>query len=465
MRRSIASPMSTSSTQLARPASCDLGRAQPVEAALQASSSRPVCFGSSAASCRATPMRRRTSSGCVATSKPATVAAPAGRCEQRAEHPHGRGLAGAVRAEEAVDLAAFDVEVDAVDGLDVAEAARQIDRFDGRVPHGGHATRGVCRTYARQVLTSADAPSIAELYGLGNGAVLAGPVARGHQGQVWRLDSDAGSWAVKEPVATVSEAEVTNAATFQDAVGAAGVLVPAIRRTLDGSVFADLGSAQVRVHQWVDLLDPDPMLDPAQVGETIAAIHAVRLDGSGPVDPWYAEPVGVAAWDELLADLAGTGAPFAGEMAAARDEIVALEDLVLPHDELQLCHCDLFADNLRATADGRLCVIDWEDCGPADSSYELGVVLFEFARHDAVRARVLYQAYLAAGGPGRLERPSDFSMAIAQLNHIGEIGCRRWLAAEPGSEARSRNAARVAEFLGEPLTRRLIDEMLAAIRL
>ena len=41
------------------------------------SSSRPLCLGSSAASCNATPMRSRTSSAWVAMSKPATVAEPA----------------------------------------------------------------------------------------------------------------------------------------------------------------------------------------------------------------------------------------------------------------------------------------------------------------------------------------------------------------------------------------------------
>ena len=41
-----------------------------------ASSSRPVCFGSRAASCSAAPMRNRTSTGCFTTSLPATVAVP-----------------------------------------------------------------------------------------------------------------------------------------------------------------------------------------------------------------------------------------------------------------------------------------------------------------------------------------------------------------------------------------------------
>ena len=49
---------------------------------------------------------------------------------------------------------------------------------------------------------------------------------------------------------------------------------------------------------------------------------------------------------------------------------------------LQTCHRDLWADNVLPTADGGVCVIDWENSGPADPSQELGCVLFEFARGD-----------------------------------------------------------------------------------
>ncbi|WP_371814273.1 hypothetical protein [Phycicoccus sp. HDW14] len=44
-----------------------------------------------------------------------------GRRRQAEDHVDGRGLAGAVRPEEGQDLAAADREVDATDGLDVAE--------------------------------------------------------------------------------------------------------------------------------------------------------------------------------------------------------------------------------------------------------------------------------------------------------------------------------------------------------
>ena len=61
-----------------------------------------------------------------------------GRRQQRRQHQHGRRLAGAVRAEEAVDLARRDGEVDAVDrARALLELPDEALRLDGEpVAHG-----------------------------------------------------------------------------------------------------------------------------------------------------------------------------------------------------------------------------------------------------------------------------------------------------------------------------------------
>ena len=51
-------------------------------------------------------------------------------------------------------------------------------------------------------------------------------------------------------------------------------------------------------------------------------------------------------------------------------------------------------------------------------------------------------------------------MVIAQLAHIVEEGCRRWLAATSDDE-RASNEAWVHEFLDRPLTRDVIERLLA----
>ncbi|WP_246158741.1 phosphotransferase enzyme family protein [Catellatospora sichuanensis] len=302
---------------------------------------------------------------------------------------------------------------------------------------------------------------IAARFDLGTGAKLSdGPVAKGRQGAVWRLETSEGRWAVKVPFHPTSEDRMRSATAFHEAAHAAGVPTPQVRRTVAGTVFAIVGNTQVRVYEWVDLKAPDPGLDPALVGAVVAAVHRVPFTEDGPVDPWYREPVGAGRWDELVRQLFAAGAPFAGRLADLRDELVALESWLEPPLALRTCHRDLWADNVLPAADGGVCVIDWENSGPADPSQELGCLLFEFARTDPGRVRALTDAYRQAGGPGAVSRRGHFSMLIAQLGHITEIAATDWLQPSARSTRRAESAAWISEVLDEPHTRELLDSLL-----
>jgi Ser/Thr protein kinase RdoA (MazF antagonist) len=308
-----------------------------------------------------------------------------------------------------------------------------------------------------------DAVEVARRFGLGRAVRLSeGPVARGKQGLVWRLDAADGSWAVKVPFHRSSEEEAGAATSFQEAACSAGVPAPQVRRTTEGCVFATIAGRQVRVYEWVDLMAPDSRLDPARVGAVVAAIHRVAAPEISPLDPWYHQPVGAGRWDDLVGQLLDAGAPFARRLAGLRDELVALESWIEPPRVLQTCHRDLWADNVVPTADGGICVIDWEDSGPADPNQELGCVLFEFARADPGRARALTGAYRQAGGPATVNRRGHFSMLIAQLAHITETAARDWLTPNPRSPQRADAAAWISEVLTEPHTRELLDTILTA---
>jgi Ser/Thr protein kinase RdoA (MazF antagonist) len=309
-----------------------------------------------------------------------------------------------------------------------------------------------------------DAADLAQRFDLGRAVRLSdGPVARGRQGLVWRLETADGSWAVKVPLHRSSEDEVRAATVFQEAACAAGVPAPQVRRTTQGCVFAPAEGRQVRVYEWVDLLPPDLKLDPAQVGAVVAAIHRVPASGPGPLDAWYHQPVGADRWDHLVGQLVQAGAPFAGQLAGLRDELVALESWIEPPQTLRVCHRDLWADNVLPTAGGGVCVIDWENSGPADPNQELGCVLFEFARADPGRARTLTDAYRQAGGPATVNRRGHFSMLIAQLGHITELAATDWLRPNPRSPQRADSAAWISEVLDEPHTRELLESILAAV--
>jgi Ser/Thr protein kinase RdoA (MazF antagonist) len=308
-----------------------------------------------------------------------------------------------------------------------------------------------------------DTMALARCFGLGGAARLSdGPVARGKQGLVWRLDTAEASWAVKVPLFQPGEDEVRSSTAFQEAACAAGVPAPRVRRTTEGRVFATLEGMRVRLYEWVELRAPDAMLDPHLVGAAVAAVHRVTATDTDSVDPWYREPIGAPRWDQLIEQLAEAGAPFAGRLAGLRDELVALESWMEPPQMPRTCHRDLWADNVLPTADGGVCIIDWENSGAADPNQELGCVLFEFARSDPGRARALTQAYRQAGGPAAVTRRGNFSMLIAQLGHITEAAATDWLEPNPRSPERADSAAWISEVFDEPHTRELLETILAA---
>jgi len=310
-----------------------------------------------------------------------------------------------------------------------------------------------------------DAVELARRYGLGRAVRLSdGPVARGKQGLVWRLDTAEGRWAVKVPFRMSGEDAAAAATSFQEAAHAAGVPTPRVRRTTEGRVFATIAGEQVRVYEWVDLMAPDATLDPDQVGAVVAAIHRVRTSDPGPLDAWYHEPVGACRWDRLIGLLTEAGAPFAGRLAGLRDELVALESWIGPPQMIQTCHRDLWADNVLPTSGGGVCVIDWENSGPADPNQELACVLFEFGRSDPGRIRALARAYRRAGGPAAVSQRRHFSMLIAQLGHITEIAACDWLTPGPRSPHRADSEAWVSETLDEPHSRELLRTILTAAR-
>ncbi|MCU1397943.1 MAG: aminoglycoside phosphotransferase [Acidimicrobiales bacterium] len=307
-----------------------------------------------------------------------------------------------------------------------------------------------------------DLATVLDRFDLGDDATLADVPDRGQRGLVWKLTSSRGAFAVKSMFETWAEADVAEPAAYQQLVHATGVALPGIVRTVDGRVLAEIDGRTVRVYDWVDIQAPDPLLDTAAVGAVVAAIHRVRTVANTAVHPWYREPVGAGRWTELRDAAVREHAPFAEDLAAMVEGMIALESLLEPPADIQTCHCDLWADNVRSTSGGGVCVIDWEDAGPADPSQELCLVLYEFGG-DAPRSRALYDAYRDAGGTARVERPGHFSMLIAQLGHINERAISGWLREGATTEQRAHDADLFGEFVSRPLTLALIEEILDAI--
>lgn len=312
-------------------------------------------------------------------------------------------------------------------------------------------------------LTDGTFHTVAAEFELGEVVAHEDSTGRGEAGFVARLTTSTGTWAVKQLMEPWLENEVREDVEFVAAARACGVPAPAMVTTRAGTVLLDVEGHQIRVSEWVDLQDVDRMLDPAAVGETLAALHRTPFHGSRKEDPWYRAAVGAPRWDQLVSALTTAGATFAEDLAVMRDELVALEQLLVDPHDLRTCHRDLFPENLRGTAAGSVCVIDWDEHGLAGASQELAFVVWAFSNGRADRAQAIVRNYTASGGLGRMGSAGDFTMLIATLAHINERACSRWLDHPPGDPERDRMSALFGEFVADPFTRQTIEELLDAV--
>ncbi|MER7365284.1 hypothetical protein [Nonomuraea wenchangensis] len=251
--------------------------------------------------------------------------------------------------------------------------------------------------------------AVAAAYGLGEPVGPAVYAARGELGRIWRLDTRRGSWAVKELLVPVREEDARADVAFQVAAAEAGVRLPRPVLTGGGDVVA---GGRWRVYAWVDLVE-GAQVTAGELGAVTAGLHRVGHPAAGPVAAWFAEPVGRGA--------------------------------------------DITPENVRRATDGGIVVLDWENCGPASSAWELAEVLADLPEGAEGQA---YRAYRDAGGPGRVTVAADFSMAVAEQGHLLEFYARRAMNPEESEENRTRAGARLRAMLARPLTRARIERLL-----
>ena len=300
-----------------------------------------------------------------------------------------------------------------------------------------------------------DVTEICEAFGLGAPTGPPAYVARGELGRVSRLATTDGWWAVKEIelfVPTVDEADAN--VELQESMLDAAVNLPRPRRTVDGhGLFGN-----VRVYEWLDLT-PIPVGD--LDGEELVAASLARMHVHAPStvrtpDPWYCEATSRDEWALLVE--AGRHAWWTTALAAL---IAELTDVPRPHHSpAQVCHLDVCPENVFL-CDGRLTVIDWENAGPAATAQDLGSTLWDFCRGDVSRTRAFVDHYQRNGGPIERLEVSVFATArVVQANLI-EFHCRRALDPAATHVTRDRAEQALRDLLARPLTRQLVDEIVA----
>jgi aminoglycoside phosphotransferase (APT) family kinase protein len=240
------------------------------------------------------------------------------------------------------------------------------------------------------------------------------PMTRVHgksSNRLYRLDTDQGSFAVKELNRidrrwTYHADEVFR---FEQAAFEAGIAMPEPISV----------NPSVLVHRWVEgdrVSAPVPAAFAFAIGEILAGIHAldfvwshVSVDHPKPLD-----------WPELAEEAAATGQPWADELASCVEAFLTMArfvDRCKRPGPVVVTHRDIRPWNMLAR-DGRPIVLDWEWSGTLELASELGATALSVAEGsgfddiDPLIFRSVLDGYVTGGGKLPPSGPNWFVFMI-----------------------------------------------------
>ena len=251
-----------------------------------------------------------------------------------------------------------------------------------------------------------------------------GPMIGVHGGfanRMYRLDTDQGSFAVKELNLDDRRSifHVEDVFRFERAAFAVGIPMPE----------PISASHQLLVHRWVEgeKLPEAPVSEAYgfEIGEILARIHALEVEWSHR----STEEPAPRDWPELAERAAATGQPWAEELVSQVETFLAIAQFVDTCERpgpVVLTHRDIQPWNLLAR-DGRPVVLDWELSGMLDLAGELGSTALSLAKGpgfddiEPIIFRSVLDGYVAGGGALPPAGPSWFVYLIG-----GWLGFTRW---------------------------------------
>jgi Ser/Thr protein kinase RdoA (MazF antagonist) len=272
---------------------------------------------------------------------------------------------------------------------------------------------------------------LATVFGLGPVTGSPAYVARGAGGEIWRLETGTGVWAVKWLFDGAPSEPRPADVDVQFAAAAAGIPLPLPVLTPAEDAVAIIGQQYARVHYWADLAQPaEPPVDDstaAQAGRLLGVLHGLALASPEPDDPWYTEVPSAHDWTILTGQAQTAGMAWAAQLKVSLDRIATLSARTTgprPPGPSIVCHRDFNPDNVIPAASGDgLVVLDWENAGPLPPSLELGYALFAWTaghEHPSPSAiTAMLGGYRAASGRDTDVSPGLFITAIAaHLNFL-----------------------------------------------
>jgi Ser/Thr protein kinase RdoA (MazF antagonist) len=293
------------------------------------------------------------------------------------------------------------------------------------------------------------ADEIAAAFGLGTPAAPLRAASGGESHRVWRLQTTAGVFAVKELNRPHGNAGwvpwIERAFRFEQAAFAAGIVMPRpVPVASTGLCLAELPGAgeqpvTVRVHAWVEGTKVEGRghapEDARAVGAMLARIHALAVPAVAPPAELM-RTYGATHWRALVERTSAADVAWAPELACCLSAIDELETFVASaraDAPVQVMgHRDAAPRNVLRTPDRSLVLIDWDSAGPEIPQQEAARALIEWSQVgdttlDAALARALIDGYRAAGGVlGRRTR-GDFAGFISKELVWLEFNVRRAL--------------------------------------
>lgn len=292
--------------------------------------------------------------------------------------------------------------------------------------------------------------------------------ADGAMGRVWRLETESGSFAVKEslrPEDQVSfERQVDFAASVSEQVRRAGVDVPQVVRTRTGSLMLRVEKGQsdepmcVRVATWIDgRAGVDTSRAAGWLGSTLASVETLADPPTVPpgdpwLEAWFTQVPTPEQWAALVQQGSRLGVEWAPTLTHHLPAFADLRALVVPPrpEQLTVTHTDLQPKNVLTSRDG-YALLDWDDVAQvsrdrilaraiADWHVDAGVI-------DTAAVHRTLAAYGEGGGTGTLRDVDAFGDLIAGfLNYLFEQ-LTSSLDPTPGGATASAAAGQVARAM------------------
>lgn len=288
---------------------------------------------------------------------------------------------------------------------------------------------------------------------------------------MWRLETTAGVWAVKQlnrSRETWWMNDYLIAAEVEQAAWGSGIAMPRPLEPVNpaaallADVAVDGAVVSFRVHQWCEgrVLDDVGFEVLQWVGETLATLHALPV-GLNFADAVVYEPHELHEWQQWLTDVPGdVPVGFVRAVRAYLLDIARAKEII---DQARsdsrgqmtsvFTHRDVKPDNVLLTPTSPI-LVDWDEAGPDFAEWEVTRAALAFSRRDGGwdqrRFDRVVRTYQAASGREICPLPDSFMGVLRHQLGAAAFLLFRALGHRPVSDAeRSAAYGYALEFLAE----------------